>query len=77
MTDAIRYGGAPRLWLSKNKTLICQVFDGSSTSPHLRRARPVDEGGRGLFMVAELTQRRGTRWSSAGMAIWAQQLPAH
>ncbi|GEC09991.1 hypothetical protein SSP24_76460 [Streptomyces spinoverrucosus] len=29
-------------------SLICEVSDGSSTSPHLRRAATTDEGGRGL-----------------------------
>ncbi|MBD2830894.1 SpoIIE family protein phosphatase [Streptomyces pratensis] len=39
VTNAIRYGGDPiRLRLIRDTALICEVFDGSSTAPHLRRA---------------------------------------
>jgi anti-sigma regulatory factor (Ser/Thr protein kinase) len=74
VTNAIRYGTEPiRLRLIKERSLICEVSDSSSTAPHLRRARVSDEGGRGLFLVAELTQRWGTRYTSAGKTIWAEQ----
>ncbi|MFJ8857854.1 SpoIIE family protein phosphatase [Streptomyces sp. NPDC102451] len=74
VTNAIRYGGDPiRLRLIRNTALICEVFDGSSTAPHLRRARIFDEGGRGLLLVASLTERWGTRYSSIGKTIWAEQ----
>ncbi|GGT28135.1 hypothetical protein GCM10010254_56010 [Streptomyces chromofuscus] len=74
VTNAIRYGGAPiQLRLIRDRTLICEVSDASSTSPHLRRARTYDEGGRGLLLVAQLTQRWGTRPSGAGKTIWAEQ----
>ncbi|MYQ41100.1 PAS domain S-box-containing protein [Streptomyces sp. LamerLS-316] len=74
VTNAIRYGGDPiRLRLIRGTALICEVFDGSSTAPHLRRARIFDEGGRGLLLVASLTERWGTRYSSTGKTIWAEQ----
>ncbi|MFJ8750252.1 SpoIIE family protein phosphatase [Streptomyces sp. NPDC102441] len=74
VTNAIRYGGDPiRLRLIRDTALICEVFDGSSTAPHLRRARIYDEGGRGLLLVASLTQRWGTRYSHTGKTIWAEQ----
>ncbi|MGW6461172.1 SpoIIE family protein phosphatase, partial [Streptomyces sp. NPDC055078] len=74
VTNAIRYGAPPiRLRLIRDRTLICQVSDGSDTSPHLRRARGLDEGGRGLMLVARLTDRWGTRHTSTGKAIWAEQ----
>ncbi|MEU9381783.1 SpoIIE family protein phosphatase, partial [Streptomyces sp. NPDC048279] len=79
VTNAIRYGGSPiQLRLIRDTTmLICEVSDGSSTAPHLRRARVFDEGGRGLLLVAQLTQRWGTRQTSAGKTIWCEQaLPA-
>jgi hypothetical protein len=57
--------------------LICEVSDASSTSPHLRRARIFDEGGRGLMLVAQLTERWGTRYTGTGKTIWTEQpLPA-
>ncbi|MER5523170.1 SpoIIE family protein phosphatase [Streptomyces sp. NPDC002677] len=75
VTNAIRYGGSPiQLRLIRDTTmLICEVSDGSSTAPHLRRARVFDEGGRGLLLVAQLTQRWGTRQTSAGKTIWCEQ----
>ncbi|GAA4894888.1 SpoIIE family protein phosphatase [Streptomyces coeruleoprunus] len=78
VTNAIRYGGAPiQLRLIRDRTLICEVSDGSSTSPHLRRAQSDDEGGRGLLLVAQLTQRWGSRQATVGKTIWAEQpLPA-
>jgi anti-sigma regulatory factor (Ser/Thr protein kinase) len=78
VTNAIRYGGAPiQLRLIRDRTLICEVSDTSGTFPHMRRARIYDEGGRGLLLVAQLTDRWGTRPSGTGKIIWAEQaLPA-
>ncbi|MFI2436759.1 SpoIIE family protein phosphatase [Streptomyces sp. NPDC018693] len=78
VTNAIRYGTTPiRLRLIRDHSLICEVSDGSSTSPHLRRAHAFDEGGRGLLLVAQLTQRWGSRQTAGGKTIWAEQhLPA-
>ncbi|MEU2288013.1 SpoIIE family protein phosphatase [Streptomyces sp. NPDC013178] len=73
VTNAIRYGKPPvQLRLIRDTTLICEVSDGSSTSPHLRRARVFDEGGRGLLIVAQLTHRWGCRHTRAGKTIWAE-----
>ncbi len=74
VTNAIKYGQPPiRLRLIRNSSLICEVSDGSDTSPHLRRARTFDEGGRGLMLVAQLTQGWGTRHSTHGKTIWCAQ----
>lgn len=74
ITNALRYGSAPvRMRLLRDRTLTCEVSDGSSTSPHLRYAATTDEGGRGLFLVAQLSQRWGTRYTPAGKVIWAEQ----
>ncbi|MFJ4205308.1 SpoIIE family protein phosphatase [Streptomyces sviceus] len=74
VTNAIRYGEPPiQLRLIRDRTLICEVSDGSSTSPHLRRAHAFDEGGRGLLLVAQLTQRWGSRQTGSGKTIWAEQ----
>jgi anti-sigma regulatory factor (Ser/Thr protein kinase) len=74
VTNAIRYASGPiQLRLIRDATLICEVSDTSSTAPHLRRARTFDEGGRGLLLVAALTQRWGTRQTEAGKTIWAEQ----
>ena len=74
VTNAIRHAESPiRLRLIRDRTLICEVFDGSSTAPHLRRAKALDEGGRGLFLVSQLTERWGTRQTQHGKTIWAEQ----
>ncbi|MFE0514079.1 SpoIIE family protein phosphatase [Streptomyces sp. NPDC058964] len=75
VTNAIRYGRPPiqlRL-IHDNNTLTCEVFDSSDTAPHMRRARTFDEGGRGLLLVGQLSQRWGTRHASAGKTVWAEQ----
>lgn len=70
VTNAIRYAEPPiQLRLIHDNTLICEVSDGSNTAPHLRRARTYDEGGRGLLLVAQLTQHWGTRQSTQGKTI--------
>ncbi|GAA3839755.1 SpoIIE family protein phosphatase [Streptomyces phyllanthi] len=78
VTNAIRYAEPPiQLRLILDRSLICEVSDASSTAPHLRRARVFDEGGRGLLLVAQLSQGWGTRHTYRGKTIWAEQtLPA-
>ncbi|WP_043492381.1 MULTISPECIES: SpoIIE family protein phosphatase [Streptomyces] len=78
VTNAIRHGTGPiRLRLIRHDVLICEVADASNTSPRLRHPRTTDEGGRGLFLVAQLTRRWGTRYTEGGKLIWAEQdLPA-
>ncbi|WHX16682.1 SpoIIE family protein phosphatase [Streptomyces malaysiensis subsp. malaysiensis] len=72
--NAVRHAVGPvRLRLLRNRALICEVADGSTTAPHLRRAAITDEGGRGLFLVAQMVQRWGTRYTSKGKIIWTEQ----
>ncbi|MER5635497.1 SpoIIE family protein phosphatase [Kitasatospora sp. NPDC002227] len=74
VTNAIRYGASPvRVRLLRDTSLICEVSDGSSTAPHLRWAATTDEGGRGLFLVAQLAHRWGTRYTPDGKVIWCEQ----
>ncbi|MFF7601023.1 SpoIIE family protein phosphatase [Streptomyces mirabilis] len=74
ITNAIRYGLPPvSVRLLHGRCLICEVSDGSGTSPRLRRAATTDEGGRGLFLVAQFAQRWGTRYTTRGKVIWAEQ----
>ncbi|WSS20947.1 SpoIIE family protein phosphatase [Streptomyces sp. NBC_01190] len=78
VTNAIRYASGPiRVRLLHDRALICEVSDTSSTSPHLRYAASTDEGGRGLFLVAQIAERWGTRYTPTGKIIWVEQrLPA-
>ncbi|MCX5215168.1 SpoIIE family protein phosphatase [Kitasatospora sp. NBC_00240] len=75
VTNSVRYAGGPvGLRLIRDRVLICEVSDPSQTQPHLRRAQLTDEGGRGLFLVAQLTHRWGSRYTAAGKTIWTEQL---
>ncbi|MEW2400721.1 SpoIIE family protein phosphatase [Streptomyces sp. NPDC046862] len=72
--NVVRHASGPiRLRLMHSRSLICEVYDGSLTSPRLRRATYNDEGGRGLHLVAALSQRWGTRHHDEGKCIWTEQ----
>jgi anti-sigma regulatory factor (Ser/Thr protein kinase) len=74
LTNAIRYGAPPvRVRLLFGRTLVCEVSDGSNTSPRLRRAASTDEGGRGLFLVSQFADMWGTRYAARGKVIWTEQ----
>ncbi|MFE1443383.1 SpoIIE family protein phosphatase [Streptomyces sp. NPDC058739] len=74
VTNAIRYTDGPvGLRLIRDKTLVCEVSDPSNTQPRLRRALITDEGGRGLFLVAQLVTRWGSRYGPEGKTIWTEQ----
>ncbi|MFE2549865.1 SpoIIE family protein phosphatase [Streptomyces sp. NPDC059355] len=74
ITNAIRHGAAPvRVRLLHDRVLTCEVFDGSSSSPRLHYAKTEDEGGRGLFLVAQLSRRWGARYTPEGKVIWSEQ----
>lgn len=73
VTNAVRYGTPPvSLALILGRVLTVEVKDSSPTSPHLRHARTLDESGRGLLIVAQLTDRWGTRHTPHGKTIWAE-----
>jgi PAS domain S-box-containing protein len=72
VTNAIRYGEPPiQLRLIRGTTVICEVSDSSGSTPHMRRARTFDEGGRGLMIVAQLAKGWGTRPHPGGKTLWA------
>jgi len=74
VTNAIRHGSGPvTLRLILDRTLICEVADASNTQPRLLRAADTDEGGRGLFIVAQCTTRWGCRYGRQGKTIWTEQ----
>jgi serine phosphatase RsbU (regulator of sigma subunit)/anti-sigma regulatory factor (Ser/Thr protein kinase) len=72
--NVIRHAKGPiQLRLLRSRTLICEVSDGSLTTPLIRRSAPTDEGGRGLQLVAALAHRWGTRYTPHGKTIWTEQ----
>ncbi|WP_240667598.1 amino acid permease [Streptomyces luteoverticillatus] len=79
VTNAVRYaaGGPVHVRLIRDSSLVCEVSDTGHTAPNLRHAAADDEGGRGLFIIAQITQRWGTRYTPTGKTIWTDQpLPA-
>ncbi|WP_327260500.1 amino acid permease [Streptomyces sp. NBC_01232] len=74
VTNAIRYTDGPvHVRLIRDENLICEVSDTGHTSPHLRHAATDEEGGRGLFLIAQMAYRWGTRYTADGKTIWAEQ----
>ncbi|MFH7336783.1 amino acid permease [Streptomyces sp. KHY 26] len=74
VTNAIRYVGGPiQVRLIRDRTLTCEVSDTGHTTPNLRHAASDDEGGRGLYIIAQMTHRWGTRYTPTGKVIWAEQ----
>lgn len=72
--NAVRYGAPPlRLRLILDKLLTVEVSDTADSAPHLKHARTIDEGGRGLFIVASVVDNWGTRFDAQGKTVWAQQ----
>ena len=62
-----------QLRLLRSRSLVCEVFDGSLTTPRIRRTSWTDEGGRGLQLISALCDRWGTRYMATGKCIWTEQ----
>ncbi|MEV7395215.1 SpoIIE family protein phosphatase [Streptomyces sp. NPDC091215] len=76
--NVIRHARGPaRLRLLLSRSLICEVYDGSLTTPRIRRAGYTDEGGRGLQLVSALSSRWGARFLRDGKCIWTEQAIPH
>ncbi|WP_327725472.1 SpoIIE family protein phosphatase [Streptomyces europaeiscabiei] len=72
--NVVRHAKGPvRLRLLRSRSLICEVYDGSLTTPRVRHASYTDEGGRGLQLVAALSRRWGARYLHDGKCIWTEQ----
>ncbi|MHA4778802.1 ATP-binding protein [Streptomyces sp. MSC1_001] len=74
VTNAIRYGAAPltlRL-VNHSARLIREVDDAGLAAPHLRHAKAVDEGGRGLLICASPAESWGVRYTDGGKTVWAE-----
>ncbi|MFF1744488.1 SpoIIE family protein phosphatase [Streptomyces mirabilis] len=74
VTNAIRYGGGPIcLRLIQHQVLTCEVSDSNTSHPRPRQPHIIDEQGRGLFLVAQLSRRWGSRSATDGKVVWAEQ----
>ena len=71
VTNALRYADGPiSVRLLRDRTLLCEVHDESEIVPRLRAVSDDDDGGRGLHLVKELSDRWGTRRTTAGKTVW-------
>jgi anti-sigma regulatory factor (Ser/Thr protein kinase) len=74
VTNAVRNSTGPILLrLIQHDALTCEVFDTNAGCPRPRRPRTADESGRGLFLIAQLSRRWGTRRVSGGKVVWAEE----
>ncbi|MEU5592673.1 SpoIIE family protein phosphatase [Streptomyces sp. NPDC020298] len=72
--NVVRHAKGPvRLRLLRSRSLTCEVYDGSLTTPRIRHASYTDEGGRGLQLVAAVSRRWGARYLHDGKCIWTEQ----
>ncbi|MFF4758513.1 ATP-binding protein [Streptomyces sp. NPDC001292] len=75
VTNSLRYATGPigvRLLRPADlpKVLLVEVSDPLPDPPRERPARPYDESGRGLQLVASTSRRWGTRPNDAGKTVW-------
>ncbi|KMS77419.1 serine/threonine protein phosphatase [Streptomyces viridochromogenes] len=74
VANAVRFASRPiTLRLLCTDVLRCEVGDDSPVVPRMRHARLSDEGGRGLFLVDQLSQRWGATRVSTGKVVWFEQ----
>ncbi|MEU9052113.1 SpoIIE family protein phosphatase [Streptomyces sp. NPDC048384] len=74
VANAVRFASRPiTLRLLCTDVLRCEVGDDSPIVPRMRHARLSDEGGRGLFLVDQLSQSWGATRVSTGKVVWFEQ----
>ncbi|HEX4789468.1 MAG TPA: ATP-binding protein, partial [Actinospica sp.] len=62
--EVVARRGSGSLWV--------EVYDQDVRMPRVRTAAATDEGGRGLFLVDQLSRRWGARDTPTGKAVWFQ-----
>ncbi len=74
VTNAILHSRSPiELRLSRTADrIVVAVHDGTDVVPRMRRANLNAEHGRGLQMVASLTDRWGVRPTATGKSVWCE-----
>lgn len=82
VTNALRHATGPigvrlRRPATTPGILLVEVSDPLPELPRERVARPDDEDGRGLQLVASVTHRWGTRPGEAGKTVWFELAVPH
>ncbi|MFD7439638.1 SpoIIE family protein phosphatase [Streptomyces sp. NPDC059861] len=73
VTNAVRHSTGPiDLRLIHHQVLTIEVSDTDPRSPRTRSARTMDENGRGLALVAQLSHRWGSRPAPGRKVVWAE-----
>ena len=72
VTNALRHASGPieLTILLLDEIITIAVEDSAAPLPRLRRVTDVDEGGRGLQLVATLSARWGARPTAGGKVVW-------
>ncbi|WP_433500284.1 ATP-binding SpoIIE family protein phosphatase [Sphaerimonospora sp. CA-214678] len=74
VTNALKHGWPPiELRLLRGRTLVCEVVDGSETTPTPRMPAPDEDTGRGLQLIKRFAYRWGTRPMPYGKIVWVEQ----
>ena len=74
VTNAVRHSADPiGLRLIQHEVLTCEVSDSNICLPRQQHALSLDEHGRGLFLVAQLSRRWGSRSVPGGKVVWAEE----
>lgn len=73
-TNSVRYARTPiTVWLGhRSDRLVLSVEDASHSPATAQEPQPQDEGGRGLLLVREMSQRWGERDLPNGKRVWAE-----
>lgn len=72
VTNSVLHGGSPLVVAvdCDGRDMSVRVRDGSPELPQLRKAGPVDESGRGLALVAKMSDAWGVDPEPDGKHVW-------
>jgi anti-sigma regulatory factor (Ser/Thr protein kinase) len=74
VTNALRHGGGVRCvsLIRSHDHVRLEVSDSNTSPPIARSAGDADTGGRGIAIVALLSERWGVEAQAEGKTVWAQ-----
>lgn len=78
VTNAVRHGSAPihlSVECDGRQGLVVRVSDAGLSLPRLRPVAGADEGGRGMWLVDQLSEAWGVDVTPHGKAVWFRLAP--